>query len=335
MTTQEQHSSPSQLSIIMAFLAVYIIWGSTYLAIMFAVETIPPFFMAGIRFLIAGIIMFIWSVLRKDPKATKENVKSSAIIGALLLFGGNGAVVWAEKYVTSGITALIVTTTPFWMVLIDWIRPGGKRPDLPVVIGILLGFAGVSLLVNPDSLSGNNSIYVPGFIALTFAAFSWAAGSVYSRHADTPKSQIQNTAYQLLSGGICLLVFSLISGEIFTVKSADFTYKAVMSTLYLITFGSIIGFTAYSFLLKNVSPAKASTYAYVNPIVAVFLGWLIANEPITSKVIWAALIIVSGVAFITIYKNQKNLNVGGMVGTAIRAPYRIVKKVTGIVSKMI
>ena len=333
MTSQQTHT-PSQFSIIMAFLAVYLIWGSTYLAIMFAVVSIPPFFMAGIRFIIAGIIMFIWSHFRGDEKPTAKQWKESTIVGGLLLLGGNGAVVWAEQYIPSGITALIVTTTPFWMVLIDWFRPEGKKPEFPVVVGIVLGFIGVALLVNPQSFTGISGIYIPGALALTFAAFSWAAGSVYARHAQLPKSQILSTALQLLTGGILLTAFSALSGEMFTVDFSQMTSKSLLSVLYLITFGSIIGYTAYSFLLKNVSPAKVSTYAYVNPVVAVFLGWLIAGEPISGRVILAAGIIISGVAFITVYKNKSSIDISGMVGTIVRLPRRIVNKVSGFVGRM-
>lgn len=334
MTTNESQS-PSNLMIVSAFLAVYIIWGSTYLAIMFAVDSIQPFFMAGVRFIIAGLIMAAWSYFRGDSKPTTKHWKEGTIVGGLLLLGGNGAVVWAEQYIPSGITALIVTTTPFWMVLIDWIRPGGNKPGFPVVVGILLGFFGVALLINPDSLSGIQSIYLPGVFALTFAALAWAAGSVYSRHADLPKSQIQSTAIQLFTGGILLIIFSIISGEFFTVDVSRFTSKSLISVLYLITFGSIIGYTAYSFLLKNVSAAKVSTYAYVNPVVAVFLGWLIAGEPITGRVIIAAGVIISGVAFITVYKNKDSINISGFVGTVVRLPVRVARKVGSFVSRML
>lgn len=326
-------SSPSTLSIVLAFLAVYIIWGSTYLAIMFAVVTIPPFLMAGVRFFVAGIIMFLWSYFRGDTKATFKNWKEATIVSGLLLLLGNGALVWAEQYLPSGFTALLVTTTPFWMILIDWLRPNGKKPDIPVVMGIVLGFIGVSLLINQDALSGIDHVYIPAIFAVLLAAFSWGAGSIYSKLAELPHSQIQSSALQLLTGGVLLSLTSVGVGELSQLNMEEITSKSLLALLYLITFGSIIGYTAYSFLLKHVAPAKVSTYAYVNPIVAVFLGWLLASEPVTPRTLLAAGIIICGVAFITVYKNRDAINISGFVGTVVRLPLKIVRKVGTLISK--
>lgn len=326
-------SSPSTLSIVLAFLAVYIIWGSTYLAIMFAVVTIPPFLMAGVRFFVAGIIMFLWSYFRGDTKATFKNWKEATIVSGLLLLLGNGALVWAEQYLPSGFTALLVTTTPFWMILIDWLRPNGKKPDIPVVMGIVLGFIGVSLLINQDALSGIDHVYIPAIFAVLLAAFSWGAGSIYSKLAELPHSQIQSSALQLLTGGVLLSLTSVGVGELSQLNMDEITSKSLLALLYLITFGSIIGYTAYSFLLKHVAPAKVSTYAYVNPIVAVFLGWLLASEPVTPRTLLAAGIIICGVAFITVYKNRDAINISGFVGTVVRLPLKIVRKVGTLISK--
>lgn len=281
--------------LLLAFAAVYIIWGSTYLAIKFAIDTIPPFTMAAIRFLVAGSAMMLWARLSGAPWPNRLQWRAATIIGALLLLGGNGGVVWAETRVSSGLAALLVGAEPLWAVLLDWARPGGPRPSGAVVIGLLLGFAGVALLVAPG---GGESADLLGALALIAASISWAIGSIYSRQAAVPDSPIMATGSKMLMGGLSLALAGAIFGELARFDPAAVTAKSWLALLYLILFGAIAGFTAYMYLLKHTTLAKASTYAYVNPVVALLLGWAFASEVLTGRTIFAAVIIIAGVALI-------------------------------------
>ena len=286
--------------LIAAFAAVYVIWGSTYLAIRFAVGTIPPFLMAGSRFLISGAILYAWARWRGGEAPTRVVWRAAAITGLLMLFGGNGGVVWAEQRVPSGITALLVSVVPLWMVLMEWLRPGGRRPHSAVFVGLLLGVVGVVLLVGPGAFVGHGDVDTVGMIVLVFAPIFWAAGSIYSKHAARPSSAIMSTALQMLSGGAIFLVAAAFTGELTRFDMHAVTIPSAIGFFYLVTFGSLIGFTGYVYLLRNTTPAKASTYAYVNPIVAVLLGWAIADEPISWRTLLAAAVILAGVAIITV-----------------------------------
>ncbi len=291
--------------LIAAFAAVYIIWGSTYLAIRFAVETLPPLLMAGARFLIAGLILLLWARLRQpDIKPLRTDWKTGLISGALLLVGGNGGVVWAEQRVPSGIAALLVAIVPLWMVLLDWWRPRGERPPTPVFAGLALGLAGLGLLIGPDGLSGHGDISMPGAIVLVLASLSWAAGSLYTKHAPKASSGLNAAATQMIAGGLLLLVVAVAAGEPAHMDLAHASTRSILGFLYLLTFGSLIGFTAYVYLLAHTSAAKASTYAYVNPVVAVALGWAFAGEPVTSRTLLAAAVILAGVAIITASRDR-------------------------------
>jgi len=286
--------------LIAAFAAVYIIWGSTYLAIRFAVETLPPLLMAGARFLIAGVLLLVWSRFR-DSRAspTKADWRTGLASGALLLLGGNGGVAWAEQRVPSGITALLVAVVPLWMVLLDWLRPSGRRPPILVFVGLAMGLGGLALLMGPDALDGRGDISVLGAIVLVLASLSWAAGSLYAKHAPRPSSGLFGAATQMIAGGLCLVVASVVAGELPRMDLAHASSRSMLGFLYLVTFGSLVGFTAYVYLLAHTTAAKAATYAYVNPVVAVLLGWAFANEPVTSRTLIAAAVILAGVAIIT------------------------------------
>jgi drug/metabolite transporter (DMT)-like permease len=294
-------TAPARWKLFTAFAIVYVIWGSTYLAILFAIQTLPPFLMAGTRFLIAGAVLYAWARYVSGAAApTRANWRSCAIVGCALLLGGNGLVVWAEFRIPSGVTALIVGVVPCCMVLIDWLRPGGPRPGAQVVIGLALGLAGLFFLIGPDSLMGGGRIDLLGGAALVIACFSWAAGSIYSRHGVLPRSPFLATAMQMLAGGVALTVVAVLHGELGSLDTARFSVLSIAGWLYLIVFGSIVAFTAYVWLLRVSTPARVSTYAYVNPIVAVLLGWALANEPLTARMMVAAAVIVSGVALITL-----------------------------------
>jgi drug/metabolite transporter (DMT)-like permease len=293
--------------IIIAFAALYIIWGSTYLAIRFAIESLPPFLMAGLRFAAAGIFLYMITRLKnKDPRPERRHWISALIIGGLLLCGGNGSVVWAEQYVPSGIASLFIATTPLWMVLLEWLWHRGRRPSLGVFGGIAMGFFGVWLLVAPTALHpGAHPIHLRGALMLLMAAFLWSIGSIYSKKAPLPNSPMLATAMEMMAGGVLLIVLGLAQGELQRFHPANFTVKSIAAFFYLITFGSLVGFTAYIWLLKAVGIAKASTYAFVNPLVAVMLGWTLAGEPLTVATVMAALIIVAAVVVITRHQPEE------------------------------
>ena len=295
-----------RLQITLAFLAIYTIWGSTYLAIRIAIETLPPFLMAGIRFLIAGAALYLWTRLRGAPSPTRPNWKAATIIGGLLLLGGNGGVVWAEQYVPSGLTAVLITTVPLWMALLEWKRYDRTRPAVPIVLGLILGFAGVVLLVGPEELAGSGAINRVGATVLILASLSWAIGSLYSRKAPLPTSPLQSTAMEMLAGGLLLSAAGLVSREWVGFQPSEASFRSLISLAYLVVFGSLVGFTSYIFLLKATTPAKVSTYAYVNPIIAVILGWAIAQEELTLRTLVAAAIIVAAVVVITTYRATVN-----------------------------
>jgi drug/metabolite transporter (DMT)-like permease len=289
--------------LIAAFAAVYVIWGSTYLAIRFAVQTLPPLLMASARFVLAGLIVVLWARLR-DGAAWPNRVewRVGLISGALLLLGGNGAVSWAEQRVPSGIAALLVAVVPVFMVLLEWLRPGGKRPKATVFAGVGLGLVGLALLVGPESLRGDSSDAI-GALVLVFASLSWAAGSLYTKFAPEAKSRTMATGTQMLAGGLTLLVAGVVAGEPARLDLAHASTASIVAFVYLLTFGSLIGFTAYVYLLAHTTAAKASTYAYVNPVVAVLLGWAIGHETVTSRTVLAAAVILGGVAIITITRD--------------------------------
>lgn len=296
--------------LIAAFAAVYILWGSTYLAIKYAIATLPPFLMAGTRFVIAGGILMLWARFSKDyerPKAA--HWKTSFIVGTLLLLGGNGGVVFAEHYISSSLAALLVATEPFWIVLLSWLWLKGSRPNLKTIVGIAVGFFGVWLLLNGQNASTDpnaNPMQFFGAVAVILAAVSWAFGSIYGLRSPAPKSAILTSGMQMFSGGLVLHLVSLLTGEFSRFDLAKVSNESLFGLGYLVIAGSLIGFTAYSWLLKNANPAMVSTYAYVNPIVAVFLGWLIAGETFTTQMLVGAGVIVGSVVLITARDDDKN-----------------------------
>jgi drug/metabolite transporter (DMT)-like permease len=284
--------------LISAFAAVYIIWGSTYLAIRFAIETIPPFLMAGSRFLIAGAMLYFYARLNGAPRPSAKHIKSTSMIGILLLVGGNGGVVWAEQLIPSGITALIITIEPLWVVLILWFTKEGKTPSWHVWLGILMGITGIIILIGMQDLSNVRNINITGFIVLQCATLSWALGSVYSSKADLPSSSIMTTGLQMFIGGLVLVAISFFSREFQSFNIDEITLSSLFAVIYLIFFGSIIGYTAYSWLTREVSPGKLSTYAYVNPAIAVLLGAWLGHEPLTANILIAAPILITAVALL-------------------------------------
>jgi drug/metabolite transporter (DMT)-like permease len=288
----------------LALFAVYIVWGSTYLAIRFTVETIPPFLSAGIRFLVSGAVLYILNRLNGNPTPKKVEWRSATIIGLLLLLGGNGGLVWAEQRIPSGIASLFIATTPLWMVLIDSLRPNGVRTNWLTWLGVLVGFVGIALLANPwQSHAGSPPLDPIGMVVLILAALSWSIGSLYSRKASLPSSSLLGTGMEMLAGSVGLFAFSALIGEWSQFDLASVSLLSIGGLIYLIIFGSFIGFVAYTWLLRNAPTPIVSTYAYVNPLVALFLGSAIANESLDTQDIISALIILSGVVLITTAKS--------------------------------
>ncbi len=290
---------PTKLKIWIALLTIYIVWGSTYLAIRFAVETIPPFLMAGTRFLLAGAILYIWRRLAGDPAPTRGQWLRASGVGLLLLLGGNGLVSLAEQNVASGIAALIIGSVPLWMTTIEALRPGGIRPNILGILGLLVGFGGIALLVAPSLLNGNPAASHPlGIVTLLFAAFFWSLGSIYSRHARLPDSSLLSTSMEMLAGAAGLYLVGTLAGEWRLLVPANVSARSGLSLLYLVLFGSMVGFTAYAWLLRSAPVSLVATYAYVNPVVAIVLGSLLAQETLTVHVLISALIIIGSVVLI-------------------------------------
>jgi drug/metabolite transporter (DMT)-like permease len=292
--------------IITAFATVYIVWGSTYLGIQFAIESFPPFLMAATRFIIAGTLMFTILQIRQPTRTTPREWLSTAIAGALMLAGANGLVCWAEQTVPSGLAALIVGTTPLWMVLLDWLFFGGSRPTVRIVLGLAVGLGGVGLLVGPQD-SGDWSVDPAGAVGLLCACLLWATGSLGSRRMVQPRSPFLSVSMQMLCGGVVLLLIGTLLGEWGPVSLAEVKLSAVIALAYLIVFGAIVGLTAYMWLLRVCNPAHVATYAYVNPVVAVILGALLASEPVTMRTILGSLLIIGAVMLVTLRPRAKDL----------------------------
>ncbi len=291
------------LRMISAFAAVYLIWGSTYLAIRFAIETLPPFLSAGLRFSVAGLILYAFARYIKQVPAPSPKCWGPAMIaGGFLLLGGNGNVVWAERYVPSGLASLFIATVPLLMVLLEWRWRKTPRPSFRVFLGIGIGFIGVLLMMAPDILHlGLRRVHLGGALLLLLASICWSIGSVYSRTADLPKSPYMSTAMQMISGGFLLMLMGLIQGEYAQCSWEHFSAKSLAALLYLIVFGSLIGFTAYLWLLKNAGVARTSTYAFVNPVVALVLGQALAGEQLNIQTALAAVFVLVAVVIITFY----------------------------------
>lgn len=298
MNSASVKQEPSRMGVIAAFASIYIIWGSTYLAIRYALESLPPLLMAGARHTLAGAILY--AVLRATGTARPQRVhwRSAAIIGALLLLIGNGGVCWAEQTVPSGLAALLVTTVPIWMVLLNWFRREGVRPGVMEIGGVVLGLLGVIILIGSENLGGAPANRM-GAIVLVAASLSWAIGSIYSRHAPLPQSPLMVTAMQMLCGGVLLLLSGAMSGEGARLELENVSLRSLLALGYLTVFGSLVAFSAYVWLLRVSTPAKVSTYAFVNPVVAVALGFVFAGEPLTPRTMVAAAVIVTAVVLIT------------------------------------
>jgi drug/metabolite transporter (DMT)-like permease len=289
-----------------ALAIVYVVWGSTYLAIRIAVETLPPFLMAGVRFLVAGGLLYAWSIRRGDRVRDRPGWpqwRAAAIVGAALFLGGNGGVVWAETRIASGVAALLVATLSLWMALLAWLAHGERPPRL-ALIGLPLGFAGTALLVGPAKTSG---IDPAGAVVCLMASLAWAAGSLYSRRAPLPARSFVSTGMQMLTGGVWMVIAGVARGELALVHPAAFSTASVVALVYLIVMGSLVAFTAYAWLLRAAPTSLVATYAYVNPVVAVALGAAVLGEPVTMRMLVAGVVILVAVAMIATANRRPTL----------------------------
>lgn len=284
--------------LIAAFAAVYVVWGSTYLAIAVGIESFPPPLMAAIRHCIVGLVLYPWARWKTGIQPTGAQWRTAIITGLLLLLIGNGGVCLAEQTVPSGVAALLVAMVSFWLVIVDWLRPGGMRPLPRVVASLVLGFGGLVLLVGPAQLGGSGRVNPFGVGVLVVASFAWACGSIYSKHSPLPNSPLLGVAMQSLTGGIGLWIAGLLAGEGQGLHLGAIPMKSWLALGYLILFGSGIGFTAYLYILKKSTPARVGTYAFVNPVVALLLGWVFAGEAITLRTGLAAAIILTAVLLV-------------------------------------
>ncbi len=293
---------PSRLALGLAFAALYVVWGSTYLAIRFAIQTLPPFLMAGTRFVVAGSLLYAWHRARGTPRPTLRQWGGAAVAGGLMLFLGNGGVSWSEQYVPSGLASLLIATVPLWLVLLNWAERGGSPPSGLEYLGIAIGLAGVVLLIEPgtvtDADSSAGSFYLMGVIVLLLASGAWAAGSLFSRRGVLPRRPLYATSMMMMCGGTLLLAFSVLLGEPARVSIGSVSLESALALLYLIVFGSLIAFSAYTWLLRVTRPALVGTYAYVNPVVAVLLGWWLADEPVTARTLAGMVVIVGSVILV-------------------------------------
>jgi drug/metabolite transporter (DMT)-like permease len=286
--------------VIVAFAALYVIWGSTYLGIRFAIETIPPFLMAGARFVLAGVIMYAIAWSQGITKSSWANWRTSLIIGACLLLAGNGGVTISEKYIDSGLAALIVAIVPIYIVLLGWMTGMAPKPTPIMWLALVGGFVGVGILFGPALHFSSNDARHPaiGISILLVSSFIWSAGSLYSRVAKHAASPFLTAAQQMLCGGMLLLFVGIATGELRRLHLGSISMLSVASFIYLVIIGAVVGYTAYIWLLRHCEPAKVATYAYVNPIVAVLLGTLFAGETVTMRTLIAAALIIGSVALV-------------------------------------
>jgi drug/metabolite transporter (DMT)-like permease len=299
VTSSAAVSPPPRWQLVLAFLCIYVVWGSTYLAMKFAVDTIPPFLMGAVRFLTAGGLLAGWSAWRGRAQVSPVGLRNATIVGVLLLVVGNGAVAWSAQRVPSGLISLLIAMVPLWLVLIEGAR--GRRPTVAQLAGVAVGLVGVSLLVLPADGSWRNAPVDPlGAIVLMLGSLSWTAGSLFSRAAEQAPYAPMASALQMLSGGVLLAVLGVATGEPARLSLDAVSLQSTLAVGYLVVFGSLVGFSTYMWLLQKASPTAVGTYAYVNPAVAVLLGTLFAGEQLPARGALAMTVIVGGVALVSL-----------------------------------
>jgi drug/metabolite transporter (DMT)-like permease len=297
---------PSKALVIAAFSALYLIWGSTYIAIAIALKTITPFLMAGSRFFIAGLILYAWCRLQKQPMPDVDSLGKLSLSGMLMPFFGTVSLVWVEQYIPTGTAAIIVATLPLWFVIMDKRHWKFHFTNIWIVVGLLVGFAGVLLLLEGKKSIGfsGDKMKLISFFVLTGGTILWAIGSLYSKYTPMQGSPAMKAAIQMITAGLLSLATGFITGEHHILVWSRITSNSILAVVYLIIMGSLVAYMAYVWLIEIRPPSLVGTYAYVNPVVAVFLGWLIVNEAITRQQVIALLIILTGVILVNISKNK-------------------------------
>ncbi|MEI8212760.1 MAG: EamA family transporter [Planctomycetota bacterium] len=309
-------AKPSWWAITLALLTLYIVWGSTYLAIRVGVETIPPFLMGGLRFWIAGVIVLSILAVQGKCRFSRKQCIDNAIGGFFMLLGGNGLVSWAEETISSGMATLVISLNPVFFVLAEWIIATwgkgrrhsaglGTRPNALTIVGLLIGFLGLLILVGPSPWQqGDQSLDLLRVSALVMACVNWTIGSLYIRYATDPAEPFAGAGLQMVFGAVWMLIASALLGELSSFHWNQVSRASWWSLLYLIIAGSLIGYTSFAWLMKHASPTLVSTYGYINPIVAVFLGWWILNESVGPRILLASATIIGGVALISLSKRR-------------------------------
>jgi drug/metabolite transporter (DMT)-like permease len=305
-TTTLVHKQPSRTLVVAAFAAIYTIWGSTYLAILLALKHIPTFFLAGSRFLIAGLILYVWCRIRGEETPQSASITKISFSGILMLLIGTGAVVWVEQYLPTGIAAIIVATLPLWFVVLDKREWKHYFSNKWIIIGLLVGFAGVMLLFGDRSGFSfrNDRMKLISFFVMLGGTISWAIGSLYSKYKHTDGSTTMKASIQMMAAGAVALLIGFITGEHYKFSLSEVSMNSFTALVYLIIMGSLVGYMAYVWLLSVKPPSLVGTYAYVNPVVAVFLGWLIADEQISRQQIIALVVILLGVVLVNFTKDK-------------------------------
>lgn len=302
---------PALALVLAAFAAVYLIWGSTYLGIRLAIDSIPPLLMAGARFVTAGGLLYGVMRLRGAPRPGWRHWRGAAIIGGLLLMAGNGGVCWAQQTVPTGIAALVVASVPLWIMLVEWLRPGGRRPGVWMVVGLLIGMAGVATIILGRGQFGGRLVEPTAAFVLMGANVCWALGSIYARHAERPASPLLAISMQMLAGGVLQILLGLALGEGRALNLSAITPVSAWALVYLTFIGSLVGFPAYVWLLQVSTPARVSTHAYVNPFVAVLLGHWFLHEVVPQSVAIAGVLILASIILITRFSTPSHANRAG------------------------
>ena len=285
-----------QAKVLGAFLLIYVVWGSNFLAIRYAIETIPPFLLMGVRSMLAGLCLYLWARLRAAEPPTLAHWRAAAIVGVMLFLGCHGLLAWAQGRVPSGVAALGMATLPLWMTLLDWLWAGAPRPGVPVWLGLGLGLLGLSVLVGPGSWGG--AVDTTGLLVIQASGFSWALGSIKARRSHLPGSVVLSTGMQLIAGGAALTLVSVLSGEAMRFDAGAVSLRSLMGFTYMVVGASILAFTAYVWLLRVSTPSRVASYAFVNPLVAVVVGSSVGGEPLNARTGLAAALILAAVAAI-------------------------------------
>ena len=308
-TLTVSYKGPSKALVIAAFAAVYILWGSTYLAIVIALDDIPPFLLVSFRFLVAGVLLYAWCRLRGEPRPSMQSFANMSVAGIIMLFVGTGSLIWAEQHIPPGLAAIIVATVPLWFVLLDKYQWKFHFSNKFIIIGLLIGFAGVvTLFIGKDSagkaIPGGDDKQLLSIIVLLIGSVGWAVGSLYSKYKKADGSASMKAAIQMIAAGLVSLIPAFALGEHRQVAAGHISLDALAATLYLIVFGSLIGYIAYVWLLSVRPPSLVGTYAYVNPVVALLLSSLFGKEEITSHKVLALGIILAGVIIVNFSKEK-------------------------------